>query len=283
MTVAAPAYEDHEMQSDLFKGLDLHSVTAVIIFPEYGYTYDEFLKELPNNPELQKLRQYAKNINFAMLYGCTAMKIVEMIGCTLSQAEKILERFFEKYQGSFKTREKMSKMFITADTVKWSLHSVSIMHDSITDIMGYTRHWGLEAKMADIFWKMGHSGITLPENLQKKIVIRQERKGEQNYLNAVRSACLGASIAIQQAVARQAGNFLIQSVGANLTKLLMERIWKTTYIPLMNIHDEIQVPEGFENLFPLVKKVVDSFIDEYKSVIPSLEMDYKRTKNWGEK
>lgn len=279
ITIAAAAYDDITLQTDLYKNIDIHSMTASVVMPEYGYIYDDIERLKKINPEVNSLRQKGKMLNFCMLYGGSVFKVIEILGCTQEQAETALTNFFKRYAGLKNYREKIHKLFCTADTEHWKEDSINSMNDNLTTILDNKRYWKFEKDMCNIFWKLGHSKLNLPIGN----IIRNEIKGNQTIDNAVKSAFLGSVITLQKNVARQAGNHLIQAVGADLTKRLMCEIWNQYKIPMMNIHDEIQVPDGFGNRFKDIYNTVKKFINIYKQIIPSLGMEFKQTKYWSDK
>ena len=89
---------------------------------------------------------------------------------------------------------------------------------------------------------------------------------------------------------RAAGNHIIQSSGATMTKNLQRRLWDLQPAGVgnwrmqpMNSHDEILCnvsPEYVED----TKIVVTSFLDEHRKKIPLIGMIWKtHLKSWAEK
>ena len=69
------------------KEKDLHMATAIQVF---GYTDDVTL--------MKERRYNAKQLNFAILYGADAEKVAEMAGCTIGEAEELIEQYFNTYR-----------------------------------------------------------------------------------------------------------------------------------------------------------------------------------------
>ncbi len=73
---------------DAFKsGADLHKVTAAQVF---GVAQDQVTKEQ---------RDFAKRLNFGVVYGIGAQRFSMMTGLSVSEAEDVLRRYFATYRG----------------------------------------------------------------------------------------------------------------------------------------------------------------------------------------
>jgi DNA polymerase-1 len=73
---------------DAFKsGADLHRVTAAQVF---NVTEDQVSKEQ---------RDFAKRLNFGVVYGIGAQRFAMMTGLSVSEAENVLRRYFATYRG----------------------------------------------------------------------------------------------------------------------------------------------------------------------------------------
>ena len=71
---------------EALKSDDLHMATAIQVF---GWTDDE---------DVMSERRYdAKQLNFAILYGADAYKVAEMAGCSLMEAEIMIDKYFKTY------------------------------------------------------------------------------------------------------------------------------------------------------------------------------------------
>ena len=95
---------------------------------------------------------------------------------------------------------------------------------------------------------------------------------------------------MQAANMRAAGNHIIQSTGAQITKEVEVNIWTVQphgvhgwrVVP-MNIHDEVMCPTKNEYT-KQVKEIVNRSVESYKPQVPSIAMDWQiGLKSWGEK
>lgn len=96
-----------KMLTDAFKNNeDIHTVTASEVF---GLKKEEVTQEI---------RKRAKTINFGIVYGQQAWGLSQQIGTTVEEAQKYIDKYFEKYSGVKKWIEKIilhakEKCFVT--------------------------------------------------------------------------------------------------------------------------------------------------------------------------
>ena len=289
--IAASFFHDEQMLADLDNGVDLHTQTACLLdLIDIGYDEAMIIKNNKGHLrhyEIKEARQKAKGINFAILYFATSHKISEILNCEPEEADEIInEKFFGHYPQLKRTREKYYKNIVTADTINWDKRSIRKMVDKVVDACGNERWLIVERELAAWLWEKGRDiakeAVRNSENVPPE-VIRKEHKGEQTIENAIYSALLGAAIGIQNTLYRQCGNFPIQSTGAHFTKKLMQRIWEEHRIPMMNIHDELLIPRGYEEKYLEIKETVRKFVEENKKVIKHLSMGWNLCKTWADK
>lgn len=281
--LGANVYQDEAMFYDIEHGIDPHASTASLLpgAVSKGFTYEDILAGYKaGDPVKTALRAAGKPCNFLLQYFGAAPKLADTTGMSLAEAEKFVERFYQKYSGFGAYRKRMEKECITADTEHWSRESVSRMADSITDLTGYTIRWGFEKQVAMQLWALGGSGIRTGRD---GTVTRTPEKGPQTYDGAVRSALLGGAIAIQNAVMRQRGNAAVQSLGSNLTKMLMARIWDKYRMPCYNVHDELVFVLHTNFNYAILQKEVDEFTTEWLQKLRFIRFDLKEAKTWSEK
>jgi DNA polymerase I-like protein with 3'-5' exonuclease and polymerase domains len=284
ITIAAAAFPDAAIQEDLDTGIDQHSMTATLMHPEVlarKMGYEEFLALVKRKDAWAvNVRKAVKPVNFGIFYFCQAAKVAETLGVTLEEGEKALARYYTRYSGFAGYRRQIERETQTADTERWGRESVSRMADSVVDMTGYQMRWQFEKSVAAALWELGGEGIRTGRGGS---IIRTPEKGSQTIDGAVKSALLGGAIAIQAAVSRQRGNAKIQATGANLCKMLAARLWEELKSPMVLIHDEIQMAPHANYDHERAKQIVDSFIAEWKPVIPSLAMDFCASRVWADK
>ncbi len=296
VNVAAYAYGCEQLQRDVnTPGFDLHLMTAVLVSPllrreyvtmgqEKAYEWAMAAKvdkaHADHGRVLKARKEHGKRVVFATLYGCEAAKIAEILGCSIEEAQAALDRFFGRYRGVGEFRRANEAEVCTADTETWDRNSVAKMVRSVESLFGYRRNWDFEARTAEIMWQIGQSGIRLAVD---GTVIRSEEKGKQSFANAVRSACLGAAISIQAAVARQRANAPIQIAGSECCKRLAADIWRAIRLPMINCHDELIFPSHPNFDLARIKQIESEFLTERRRTIPTLSIKIEPMKRWSDK
>lgn len=281
--LGANIYKDEAMFYDIEHGIDPHCMTASLMQPKAlknGWSY-EFIKERveAKDPGMVAMRKATKSCNFGIQYLCAAPKLAEVLGVSLSEGEAAMGRYYARYKGFSEFRKQLERETLTADTEHWDRESVKRMARSVVDETGYEMRWDFEARVAEVLWQLGGTGIPTGK---EGMVIRTKEKGRQTYDGAVRSALLGGALAIQQAVMRQRGNARVQATGANLTKMLMARIWNKYRMPCLNLHDELIFPGHTNFDYTRIQEEVALFTRDW-SRLRFLNFDMKETKVWADK
>ncbi len=101
----------------------------------------------------------------------------------------------------------------------------------------------------------------------------------------------GAAFSIEASKIRQAGNHVIQSTGAEITKDVQSAIVEIQPIGIhpwivrcLNVHDEVMViTDCFETKIK-VAEIVKKIVKKYVPVVPLLKMDWSdHLDNWADK
>lgn len=277
VTIAEAVWADKQLSADLAAGIDIHLLCTVLFHPKCpkGITY-----ETADKRALKPLRDQIKSVVFGIMYGAEAHKVASILGISEGQAEQVLAAFFARYPGIKAFRELAKNNFLTGDTRTWKLDSISRMSDHAEDLTGYRRYWAFEKSVADRIWRLTDRRF---KQLPVGTIIRQVSKGPQTLANAVRSGLLGAALAIQKAVFRQAVNMPIQATGANLTKMLMAELWNKFHIPMINVHDEIVFIHCEWLDCEAVQAYIADWVNKHVSMIRFLAFDLKQTERWSDK
>jgi len=281
--LASRIYNDQQLMDDLAAGIDVHSMAVATAHPkalEQKLSYEHIIEQYrAHDPTITGWRKEMKSIVFGIFYFVSAMKVSQSLGVSQGEAERVLELFFTRYPAIKRYRLDVERRFITADTKRWSAGCIKRMAREQTDLLGFTRRWDFEAQTAEILWALAKSGIRTGIGGR---VTRTKEKGPQSYDMAVSSALYGSAIAIQGAVSRQAGNMPVQSTGANLNKRLGAVSWATHRAPWLQIHDELVYPRH-PNFSPRILETQQAFVEEYRSLVPSLAFDAHLTSRWSDK
>lgn len=289
VAIAASAWQDSQLLSDLDGKVDVHLVTAIAIHPdlvEEKWTYEAALKAYKEgNQKIKRCRTETKRVVFGILYGAGRFKVAETLGIPDEEAETVIARFFDRYKGAAVHRAREELTFCTADTETWNPASVARMATSASDMTGFERSFKFEAQVADALWRSARLPASLSESLPSGTIVRSPEKGAQTIHGAVRSAFMGAAITIQRAVSRAAINMPIQATGANLTKQLQAELWIKYHIPMLNVHDELlaaQHPNFIKHENEL-EGSVKKFIEAKRPLVRHIAFEAKKTEKWSDK
>lgn len=288
--LAEASYNDPNLRKDLLSGVKIHGVLGAELNPPM--TYEQVLATKGQVPDHY---DEGKRSVFALIYGGDHNTIKIKVGIALEIAEIAVAKFMKRYPKVYEARKKVFDMFCSmrqpngiGTKVEW--HEPS---EYVETPLGFKRYFTLENTVCKALFKMAQ---TLPVSLQgiKARVIRpqarQELERPQTISGAIQSSLYGAAFQIQAANMRAAANHMIQSFGASLTKNLQRRVWDlqpsgvhSWQVQPMNIHDEILVPCN-PVLKTSIKSIVDTFVEEYKALVPLLGIDWKNEmKTWADK
>ena len=104
LRLAAHLSGDENLIKDFQDNIDVHTQTAKIVF----------------GVENNETRKMAKIINFSIIYGTSSKGLAESLRMSISEAQKIIERYFKFYPGLKKMREELiekAKTFGYAETL----------------------------------------------------------------------------------------------------------------------------------------------------------------------
>ncbi len=215
--------------------------------------------------------------------------MLKKYGVSPVAAENGLQMFFnQEFPEVGRGRKRIQNMFcsmkqdIPHGKVEWQEPA-----DYVESMLGFRRYFTLENNICRILFNLAENPPKEWLKIKMKVV-RRDR--EQTATGAVRSALFASAFSLQAANMRAAGNHVIQSTGATITKTLQKRIWDLQpsgisdwVVQPFNCHDEIQV-SAKPFIVPKVRSVVDNFIKEMREKIPLLSIDWKDKMNsWADK
>lgn len=285
-------WKDEKLREALLSGKKIHAIFAMELYP--GSTYEEIMTEeksgVFNNKYVNGSRyKDGKQGVFGMGYGGTEYTLETKLGIPHEVAVAAFESFGRRFPGVKKAREKVFNMFCSmrqpggiGSNVEW--------HDPMDyteSMFGFRRYFTLENKICKALYDLANNPPKEWQQIKIKVV-RRDR--QQTASGALQSALYGAAFAIQSANMRAAGNHVIQSPGATITKELQAKLWEQQpvgitpwHIMPMNVHDEIMCPMVPE-IVDSSKDIVNNFIEQNKKFVPLLAMDWKvGISSWGDK
>lgn len=283
VTLADANYNDKLLREELMTGKKIHALFGVLCFPQM--TYDEIVASEGKNPDYYSP---SKSGLFALIYGGNEQTLMTRLNVSEEAAKNAYDRFRAKYPGVKAAQDRIFNMFCSmrqpngiGSSVEW--HDPE---DSISSMLGFKRFFTLENMICKALFELGNRPPASLKNTKIK-VMRRDRV--QTAGGALQSAIYAAAFQIQAANMRAAGNHVIQSSGAQITKAVQRKVWD--YQPSgihdwrvqpMNIHDEILAamsPEIAEDVAKTVKDAVES----YRPIVPLIGIGWKPMKSWASK
>lgn len=279
VTIADAVYADPVWHADIKSDKKLAAIFGTLVFAPM--TYEEVLAT--NKTKDDKYKR-AKSGLFAWLYWGTAWTLKTRLGVPTEIAQKAIDKLLERYSAMAEGRKQIEVDFITmkqreeGGKITWA-----DPHEYVESLFGFKRYFTLENTIAKALFELGSN----PPESWRQLKFKVSRKAKlQSAVGAVQSALFGAAFATQGATARASGNHKIQSSGAQLTKNLQRRIWDIQkpgvnewLVAPLNVHDEVNCvthPVVCER----VDQIVKSFLEEKRSVVPLLDMDWKALTTW---
>ena len=283
--LADAVYNDPKLHAELLKGKKIHGLFGTKLFPDF--TYEQILATDGLEGDKNKYSRSKQSV-FAMLYGGEAYTLSTRAGVPEKVAEQAYREWVATYTVWGECRSKIIRRFCTirqeagiGSRITWADPD-----EYMASMLGFRRYFSMENKVAKALFEIAEDPPAGWDTRTK--VVRRDR--EQSAQGAARSAVFAAAFAIQASNMRAACNHEIQSTGAELTKILEARIWGVQpagingwRVQPMNVHDEILTPT-WPTYVPEVKKVVTDFVEEYKSLVPLLAIDWHdKIENWSQK
>ena len=284
VSLAEAVYNDPGLRKDLLSGLKIHALFGESVFPPM--TYEQILA---SEGTADDKYTRSKSAVFALFYFGDANTLKERLGVELEIAEKALKRFGARYPNFAKAQQGIKDMFCSM-TQPGGIGSKVIWRDPadfIESMFGFRRYFTLENRICKSLFDLANKP---PKEWRDSKVRVQRRDRMQVASGAVQSALYGAAFALQGSNTRAAGNHVIQSSGAQITKRLQRRLWdlqppgvQDWLIQPMNIHDEVMAPMKPE-IIEEAQEVVRNVVEEFKPRVPLLKISWKpHLKSWADK
>jgi len=277
ISIADAVYEDPVLRAEIKTGKKIHGLFGEQV---YQKPYEEILAtKIYSVGDPRGLYDRAKRGVFALLYGGEAFTLADRLGISDQQAEEAFHRWLGKYKKWGEVRKDLANRFCSmrqpggiGSKVEW--HEPE---NHIESLLGFRRYFTLENQIVKVLFNLAENP---PEHWTKIKLKVTRRERVQTACGAARSALFASAFAVQSANMRAAGNHVIQSTGAGITKQLQCKIWEhqpsginSWRVQPMNIHDEVMSPTD-----PLIVKQVSKTVDEYvasmTSMIPDLSIDW---------
>lgn len=280
VVLAIAYYGDEKLERDVKSGKKIHALFGTKVYPDMSY--DEILKD-------KEKYTRSKSGVFALIYFGNAYTLKIRLGVNEEDAEKAYQAFITEYPGIGKGRQKIIDMFQSmkqprgiGTAIEWAEPE-----ESISSMFGFKRYFTLENQIVKTLFNLAQK---LPKQLKKykAKVVRRDR--EQTISGAIQSALYAAAFALQATVTRAAGNHVIQSSGAQITKRVQRKVWDIQpsgvgpwLVQPMNIHDELMCPTAPAKVNE-VKEAVDETVESFRDVVPLISMKWDTDlETWADK
>lgn len=270
VVLAIAYYGDKKLEEDVKSGKKIHALFGTKVYP--SMTYEQILED-------KEKYTRSKSGVFALIYFGNEHTLKTRLGVPIEDAEKAYQAFVQDYPGIGEGRKRIINMFQSmrqpggiGTAVEW--HEPE---EYIESMFGFRRWFTLENQICKTLF---HLARKPPKHLRglKGKVVRRDR--EQTVSGAIQSALYAAAFALQATVTRAAGNHVIQSSGAQVTKKVQRRIWDlqpsgvgSWIVQPMNIHDEIMCPTVPDKVDE-VKRIVDETVGSFRAAVPLIKMEW---------
>jgi DNA polymerase I-like protein with 3'-5' exonuclease and polymerase domains len=249
---------------------------AQAMFPDEDY--DEIMASEGSAEDHYKL---GKNGVFALMYFGNEHTLATKYGIPEELGKPALEKFLEDYEGVKRAQARIIASFASitqpngiGTKVYWKDPK-----DYVESLFGFKRYFTLENKICKALFNLAQSP---PEYFKRFNSIKVKRRDKlQTPGGAVMSALYGASMQIQAAVVRAAGNHEIQSSGAHITKELQRELWTLQpqgigpwVIRMMQVHDEVLAVTSNDEIQSETVFCVNNILDRYRSRVALIGMDW---------
>lgn len=263
----------------------IHALFAEALYPELSYL--DILKT--QHTEDDKYLK-AKSAVFARIYFGEPETIATSSGITVEHSTKACELFDRKYPKIKEFRDEYYKRFGAMSQPK-GIGSAIFWKDPeeySTSLLGFKRYFTIENQIQKKLFDLAQN----PPETWKRFRVKVTRRDRvQTASGAAQSAIFAAAFTIESKRIRQAGNHIIQSTGAEITKLVQGAIMKLQpcgihpwKVRCLNVHDEVQVVTDSKETRKKVSEVVQKEVEKYRHVVPLLKMAWsEELDSWAEK
>lgn len=265
------------------KTMKVHAFFGMQLYPEMSYDEIKATDGTTNN-----IYTKAKSGLFALIYFGEAYTLHMNLSIPMDVAERGYEGFLCRYQGIAQGRNRIKRDHS-------SIHQAGGIGTKISykkpaefaeSLLGFRRYFTLENMVVKELFDLASNP---PEHWNEfKIKVRR-RDRDQLALGALRTALYAAAFQVQGSSIRAAGNHEVQCSGAQMTKKMQRNIWDLQPVGVhkfvvkpLNIHDEIMCPTVPEYR-TRVAEIVHKTIEEYRPLIPLIEMEWSDLKTWADK
>lgn len=253
LRILAHFSQDPYLLDSYRSGRDVHSVVTCLLF---DHEYEEFD---PENNSIHKLeRRLTKTINFGLIYGMTAHRLLSEsrkanLDYTFAQCEELMEKYWSKLNG----------------VAEWMAYvKLKALRDGYTEtLFGRRRYFEFQHPYLKSLREKA-KGLDLTLSNWKVL----EAKGVLNHPQDMEAF-------------RACGNAPIQGSNADAIRIVMgllyERYYSSKVKLLLNVHDEIVLSCPWDEQERVKNELVELMVQVVKLSVP-VEVEPKVATSWGD-
>ncbi|MFW9878773.1 MAG: hypothetical protein ACFFG0_37315, partial [Candidatus Thorarchaeota archaeon] len=263
----------------------IHALFAEALYPELNYL-DILATQHTEDDKYLK----AKSAVFARIYFGEPETISKHAEISLEHATRACNLFDKKYPKIKRFRDDIGRKFSAMSQPNGIGTAIfwKEPEEYSESLLGFKRYFTLENSIQKKLFELAQK----PPKEWKHFRVKVARRDRiQTASGAAQSAIYAAAFAIEASRIRQAGNHVIQSTGAEITKAVQKAIvdlqptgihpW---IVRCFNVHDEIMVVVDSIETRKKVSEAVEKEVAKFVSIVPLLKMDWHEEMNdWSEK
>lgn len=228
----------------------------------------------------------AKSAFFALIYFGNEDTLANRLGIPKEDGKRVYDLIMDRYPVMSQKRLTFDDRFCPIRQPDGGQVFWTDPDDFVSSMVGFPRFFTTENECIKALYELAEDVPPEWRDIPIKVMRRDKI---QTLAGACRSALYGAGFGLQGANKRAAGNHVIQSTGASLTKELQARIWTCQpvgihpwFVRPMNVHDELPtaLTSDYEER---VAKIQKDFIAEKRALVPLLNMKWKPMGTWAGK
>ena len=285
--VAAAISKDKNLYEAFEHGKDIHAFMASLAFK---MPYEECLEFRPNddpqgrwkkgdvNKEGKARRKRAKSVTFGLAYGTSAKGLAENIGCSLEEAQQVMDSYFEAFPTIKDAINKAQEYGKTHGYVKTLLNRMrpidNILEGPVSISLAENTQYMFDPDLNS------NDGVTelsqeFKDNIieeYSKLTTWNEKKAYEEYLKR-QNIIIRNNQNNYNAALRQCFNSWVQGTSAEQTKLALVKIYEDERLRklgakiILSIHDENIITVPIENKDEAAKYLEEDMISAANEIV----------------
>lgn len=284
VSICDAAYPDSRLHEALLNDKKIHALFAMALWPDMSY--DEICATSGTDDD-----RYTKGKSgvFSQMYFGNYHTLMTRLGIPEEQARNGEMLWKDTYKEMAESQQAVIDRFTCVEQPK-GIGTQVVWKDPDTHVeslLGFSRDFTIEVQICRVLYELASKPPKVWSQYKRQVWRRDRVQTESG---AVMSALYAAIFGLQGVIIRAAGNHIIQSTGAEITKRVQRRIWdlqpcgvQQWHVMPMNVHDEVMCVSTPEMVEP-VAKVVNETVESFRNVVPLIKMTWKSNlSSWADK